>query len=844
MDAPCRIEMLGGLKVVHAGRAGEEARAVTRFATHKTAALLAYLAYYLKQPAHPRELLADMLWPEAASEAGRASLRAALASLRRQLEPPGISPGSVLIADRFAARLNPLTVATDTAEFDAALKAAPPENNSSLEASLDRLTQAVALYTGDLLPGYYEMWTLGERERLRNQYLTALREISMLAEHAGNWGRALESAQKLAAAIPLDGEAQQVLIRALAASGYADAALQQYALMERLWRVEFDASPDTATRNLVESIRRQQQEGHKSSAPDHNFALLQPGAHPPPAPLPSQEFSSPSSQDLKPQPSTRRYSSSSLPLTLTRFFGREAECARLQQMLNGGKENERIRLVTLTGQGGAGKTRLAVETARQLSARSNLLLVFVSLADVAAPNLVVSEIAAALRPVGSQSAGASESEQWEQITSALAGWEKAVLTLDNFEQLSTPQGARIVQTLLARVPNLSCLVTSRQPLLVEGEREFPLPPLPTPSYPNTPERLLDFASVQLFLDRAQAARPDFQLTPGNAQSIALLCRKLEGIPLVLELAATWVQTLSPAQMLLRLERPLDLLVSRHQTQIPRHQSLRAALSGSYELLTPELQTFFTQLAVFRGGWMLSAAEVICDTPDCLELLTQLRERSLLVVEGSVAEEEEDSNVGETNCEMRFRMVETVREYAWEQLEEAAREAVSRLHTEYFVALAENLEPELRGANQAQGLARLEAEHDNLRVVLARWERAPEQALRLAGSLGRFWLIRGHWSEGRDWLRKLLAAGEKVSVLVRAKALASAAALAWALDAYEEAKTLGEQSLRLCRNHEDAWGAAYAQILLGIVAVRQGNRPRATRLLEESLAAFRKLQDRW
>ncbi len=250
MDAPCRIEMLGGLQLAYAAHAGEEPRVVSRFATRKTASLLAYLACHLKQPAHPRELLADMLWPEARTEAGRASLRAALASLRRQLEPPGVLSGSVLIADRFAVRLNPLTVATDTAEFEAALKALAPINKTFLtdafflrdktagEARLDRLTRAVALYRGDLLPGFYEAWILGERERLRNHYLAALREIATLARHMRDWNCALENARKWVAANRLDEEAQQALIRALADAGNTEAALQQYARMEQLWQEE------------------------------------------------------------------------------------------------------------------------------------------------------------------------------------------------------------------------------------------------------------------------------------------------------------------------------------------------------------------------------------------------------------------------------------------------------------------------------------------------------------------------------------------------------------------------------------------------------------------------------
>ncbi len=553
----------------------------------------------------------------------------------------------------------------------------------------------------------------------------------------------------------------------------------------------------------------------------------------PSIPLPSQEGEFLPSREAKPPASARHSPATRLPLTLTRFFGREAERARLLHWLQGAEENRRVRLVTLTGQGGAGKTRLAIETARQLSALPHLLVVFVPLADVVAPNLIVSEIANALRPAGAQNTDGSETEQWEQITFALAGWENAVLILDNFEQLSTPEGARIAQTLLARVPNLSCLVTSRQPLLVEGEREFPLLPLPTPEYPDTPEHLLDFASVQMFLDRAQAARPDFQITRGNARSVALLCRKLEGLPLALELAASWAQTLSPAQMLLRVERPLDLLVSRHHTRIPRHQSLRAALTGSYELLTPALQTVFARLAVFRGGWTLEAAEAVCELPETLEALTKLRECSLVIAEDSADE----------SGEMRFRMAETVREYAWEQLSAKEQKGMADRHSDYFVALAETIEPQLRREGVSQWLLRLEAEQENMRWILARAENHPEAALRLAGALGRFWYLRGYWSEGRDWLYRMLE-HTRVSLPSRARALLAAATLAWTQDVYGEAERLCEESLEAHRNLDDKRGIAASLSLTGMLAVLKGDTERGQGLLEESISLFREAGDRW
>ena len=749
MDSLCRIEMLGGLKVIHTRRTRAEACAVTRFSTRKTAALMAYLAYHFKYSPHPRELLIDMLWPEADLEAGRASLRTALASLRRQLEPPGVPAGSVLLADRFAVHLNPQTVVTDVAQFEAALKTAAKTGKTDSQARQKQLVHAAGLYTGDLLPGYYESWTLGERERLQREYLALTQEIAVLGEQ----------------------EIGQVFAAASGLTSLESSLLEETAL---------SLPPEMKPR------------------------------YPAPHSFPDR-----------------------LPLTLTRFFGREAELAHLQTLLHQGREDERARLVTLTGQGGAGKTRLAVETARKLSGSADLRVVFVPLADVIAPNLLVSEIADALRSHDAQYVGALEEDEWEQITQTLAKWNRVVMVLDNFEQLTTPEGAQVVRMLLERVPHLSCLVTSRQCLRVEGERELPLMPLHTPHTPDTPEHLLNFASVQLFLDRAQAIRPDFQITPRNARTIAQLCQKLEGIPLALELAAAWAQTLSPSQLLQRLERPLELLVSRHQTQIPRHQSLRAALEGSYQLLTPALQDFFARLSVFRGGWTLQAAETVCDAPDALDLLTKLRERSLLSAEDS----EDDAG------ERRFRMAETVREYAWEQLDAEGRARSVRRHTAYFVVFAETSEPELRSEGVSQWLPRLEAEQENMRLVLAQAESDPESALRLAGALGRFWYLRGHWNEGRDWLYRVLEY-TGASLPSRARALLAAATLAWTQDVYGEAERLCKESLEAHRNLEDKRGIAASLSLLGMLAVLKGDHKSGQSLLDDSVSLFREVGDRW
>jgi predicted ATPase len=349
-----------------------------------------------------------------------------------------------------------------------------------------------------------------------------------------------------------------------------------------------------------------------------------------------------------------------LPVPVTRFFGREEEIERIKALLC----PPETRLVTLTGLGGAGKTRLALEVAGRLRERFPGPVYFVALADLTRAGGIPDAILDALGlprfanvppPV--------------QVTNALHR-QRSLLVLDNFEHL-IEEGALYLRDLLAGVPSLTCLVTSRQRLGIAGEREFPVLPLPTPrqqpgpSTPQTtaqerltPEQLAGFASVALFADRAPAARPDFEVTTGNGADVAALCRRLEGIPLAIELAAARAKALTPAQMLSQLDRRFDFLVSRQQDAVPRHRTLRAALDWSCDLLPAPVARFFGRLSVFRGGWTLEAAEAVGEVTAALALdyLEQLQDGSLVV-----AEEREGG--------MRFRMLETVRERAAEMLDD-------------------------------------------------------------------------------------------------------------------------------------------------------------------------------
>jgi predicted ATPase/Tfp pilus assembly protein PilF len=530
-----------------------------------------------------------------------------------------------------------------------------------------------------------------------------------------------------------------------------------------------------------------------------------------------------------------------LPAQLNRFFGREAEMRQLQQrLLTAG-----TRLLTLSGPGGTGKTRLAIEVASRLLEPFSGAVWFVPLADVSDVAGLVPAVQEAL-----QLPRLSEAAPLEQVLEALSK-QPCLLVLDNFEQL-VEEGAAVVQTLLAEAPTLMCLLTSRRRLNLAGERELTLLPLPVPDVPDMPEPLLEMASVQLFVDRAQAARADFQLTRSNAQAVAELCRHLEGIPLALELAAARAQVMSPAQMLGQLANRLDFFVNRQRNTAARHKTLRTTIAWSYRLLSAELQQLFARLSVFRGGWTAEAAEVICEAeapegaepgPErALDRLAQLRECSLIFTQ-----EEADT--------IRFQMLETLREYASEQMSPAQRRQVQQRHIRYFLDLAEVAAPQLQGSEQASWLERLETEHSNLRAALewclreeAKGEEdslSPEAlGLRLAGALHRFWLVPGYLNEGRAYLTQALArAGATAKTKARAEALNGAGNLACNQGDFADAHRLHEESLAISRESGDLRGAANSLNGLGNVAYEQGDYAGARRFHEESLSIQRELGDR-
>jgi predicted ATPase/DNA-binding SARP family transcriptional activator len=499
----------------------------------------------------------------------------------------------------------------------------------------------------------------------------------------------------------------------------------------------------------------------------------------------------------------------SLPLHFNRFFGRRVELAQLRELLD-----RQARLVTLTGPGGSGKTRLALELASELMERFQGAVWFVPLADLSDPRRVVETIRDALRLRRSP-----DLTPLEQVVDTLSQ-QPSLLVLDNFEHL-VQDGAATVRALLEQAPSLQCLVASRQRLDLAGEREFPIRPLPIPIGAASPEQLTLFESVQLFVDRAQAVRPDFQVTSSNAPAVAELCQRLEGIPLALELAAARAQVLTPAQMLAQLGQRFEFLVSRRRDAIPRHRTLRAAIEWSYQLLMPELQRFFTHLCVFRGGWSLEAAETVCHVPLALDHLEQLRECSLILR----GEEHPDG--------IRFRMLETLREFGEEHWEAEEGENLAREHAGYFLALAEQEAP----------FRQLEPEVDNFRAAF-RWEidREPELALQLAVALAAFWQQGRYFSEGREALARALEKAVDAPISLRREALSWSGRLAHNEGEFAQAKPYFEEALALCQQEGDPQNAADAMDAVAGNAMRRGDYPRARAHYEERLAFWQEQGD--
>jgi predicted ATPase/DNA-binding SARP family transcriptional activator/DNA-binding CsgD family transcriptional regulator len=765
----------------------------------KAASLVKLLALAPGHRLH-REQAMDILWPDSGRRAASNSLRKTLHAARRTLDPDA---GSRYLASKNESlTLCPgggLWIDVETFE-EAARATRRARDPAAYRAAID-------LYVGELLPeDRYEEWAEEPRRHLRETYLSLLLGLTRLYEERGDHESAVEALRRGVAEEPAREEAHVGLMRLYAHLGRKGEALAQYERLEEVLLRELSTEPSASSRALREEIAAGRYPPKEAPSLTH---------------LPEQALG------------TGKHN---LPAARTSFVGREREMLEVKRAL------VMTRLLTLTGAGGSGKTRLALEVARDLVGSYPDGVWLVELAPLTEGELVPHAV--------TRASGVREHPGHpltDTLTEALREKE-ALLVLDNCEHLADSV-ARLLDTLLDSCPRLRVLATSRETLGVKGEAIRRVSSLSVPDTDRLPAagELTRYDAVRLFLDRAQLRVPNFNLTSENASAVAEVCRKLEGIPLAIELATARVGTLSMRQISERLRDPLDLLSAGGRTAVPRQQTLRGTLDWSYKLLSESERVLFRRLSVFAGGWPLEAAEAVAsgdgiEKGDILNLLSRLVDRSL------VAPEVPRDSV------MRYKMLEPVRQYAQEKLKESGEaDAVSQQHTEFFLALAEQAEPTLQGARQGEWLERLELEHSNFRAALQRSldteESEPqgraELGLRLAVALaeGRFWTAYG-LREGRGWLERGLAKSSSASPMaMRAKALNEAGWIALFQGHYQKTVILFEEALALSREQGDKAGAAISLAYLGMAAVQVGDIERAMSLREEASTLMAELVDR-
>jgi predicted ATPase len=515
-----------------------------------------------------------------------------------------------------------------------------------------------------------------------------------------------------------------------------------------------------------------------------------------------------------------------LPTQLTSFVGREKELADIQKLLLD------THILTLIGPGGTGKTRLSIQVASALLDRFPDGLWLVELALILDPLLVprVTAMTMGLRD-----------EPQRPVVDMLCDYlreKKMLIILDNCEHL-VDACAHMADRILHTAPDVRILASSRESLGIGGEVTYRVPSLDLPDLAHLPsvESLSQYEAVKLFIDRARAAVPSFSVTNENAPAVAQICHRLDGIPLAIELAAAKTRVLGVEQIAKRLDDRFRLLTGGSRTALERHQTLRAAIDWSYNLLPNAEQVLFRRLSVFVGGWTLEAAESICSDgldEEVFNLLEQLINKSLALMEGG-------------DHETRYYMLETMRQYAAEKLVEADESDVLRdRHLAYFIELTETAEPHLIRPEQLEWFAKLDADYENLRLALE-WTLSKESAgssLRLCGALGQFWSVRGYWLEGTNWLKQALAKPaqhSKTENYFRAKALSKDALLAEHLDDIPRIRKSAEQSMRLAQETSDKREIAIAKFYLGLALLRQ-NDEHALVLLEQSLKDFQEMND--
>lgn len=777
-ETELRVYLFGSMRI-------ERDNVKIRLPRRKVESLLAYLFLHPEQ--HVRDHLATLFWGDSSDAEARHSLRTALATVRQQVSP------DLLLTDRDHVQLNPdFALWVDLRQL-LSLEEMPDH------PSVDFLQTHLALWQGDLLAGFYDEWITIEREHYQTRLIKLFLQVTQNLRARSEYAQAIVVAKQVLALDPANEHAHQHLMFCYVASGDRPAALRQYELCVRALQDDVDAPPMPETTALYQWIKQQESE---EAAPAGKIT--------------------------------------NLPIPLTSFVGRKRETAEVKRLLSPSYQNKGgnyrkgvVRLLTLTGAGGNGKTRLAIQVATDLIDSFAHGVWWVELAALCDEALVVRAVAKSL--------GVNEvaNQALSQTIANFVGDKEMLLVLDNCEHLIVPC-ADLAAELLAQCPNLQILATSREPLNIAGEALWQVPTFsaPDPAKMTVADALLQFESVRLFVERATTVQPGFALNAENAQAVAEICQRLDGIPLAIELAAARVKVLAVEQIAVYLSGALgarfSLLTQGSRVVLPRHQTLRATIDWSYNLLDEAERLLFRQVAVFRGGFTLEALAQIMGSgsplaiPNILDLLTQLVDKSLVIVELQ----------GGQN---RYRLLETLREYALAQFPVSDEmKQLQQQHSEFFMGLALQAEPELMRAQRSSWLDRLEVEHANLRAgldyLITKGEGA--SALRLATALHRFWDYRGYVSEGRKWLREALANRATATYAIQAEALNAAGWLAYRQGELEQARLFHEEGLSLFEQAEAVSGIADSWQYLAVIEMDRGDYATAQARLEKSLELSR------
>jgi predicted ATPase/DNA-binding SARP family transcriptional activator len=748
----------------------------------KQRALLALLLLRAGEVVAIDDLL-DGVWGRGPPETAQSALQGHISALRKRLgaerietRPPGYR---LLLADEDE---------LDSRRFERVVAVARADGPS---ARSEKLGEALALFRGEPLSDFrYEEFAAAEAVRLEELRLAVVEEQIEADLELDRHAEVVPRLERLVADHPLRERLRAQLMLALYGAGRQAEALQVFKDARTLLVDELGIEPSAALQHLERQIL------------NHDPDLGVPDGFAPAR--------------------GRARVRVSLPAQATSLIGREREAREVTDLL----QRPEVKLVTLTGTGGTGKTRVAIQVAAGLLDDFADGVVFIDLAPLQDWNLVLTAVAQAL------GVGAASDETLELNLRRHLRSRQLLLVLDNFEHVV--EAAPLVARIAATAPDVKLLVTSRAPLRLSAERVYPVSPLETPASGDEFERLSQCESVALFEARAQSVRPDFAVTAANVAAVADICRALDGLPLALELAATRVGALPPAALRQRLDHRLKLLVGGAQDAPERHRTVRATIDWSFDLLQPTEQRLFERLAVFVGGCTIEAAQSVCgDDHEIVDGLASLTDKGLIRLEG-------------TDEEPRFSMLETIREYALERLEDSGEASGRRRrHADHFLGLAEEAEPNLiRIGSDTEWLDRLEAEHANLRAALDWLEAADESedALRLAAALGPFWKRKRHLEEGRRRLERALSAAEYPAA-ARALALTGAADFALTCGDLGTGGRWAREALELHQQLGDAWGSAFSRLLVADATGQEGDWPRAQELCWESVRQFRELGDR-